>query len=97
MYLTNWTNVADVEEGVKLATTAAENAAPREARKRIRLLEHEDEGSAPGAAYLFQAKSSACLSDSAVTCRVLKTARRFCCGAGHPVISEFVSACRRCQ
>jgi hypothetical protein len=33
--LTNWTRVADVEEGAKPGTTAAENADLREARKRI--------------------------------------------------------------
>jgi transposase len=36
--LTNWMKAADVEDGVRPGTTAAENADLREARKRIRLL-----------------------------------------------------------
>lgn len=39
--LTNWMKTADVEDGVKPGTAAAENAELREARKRIRLLEQE--------------------------------------------------------
>jgi transposase len=46
---------ADVEEGVKPGTTAAENSDLREARKRIRLLEQEDEVLRRAAAYLSQA------------------------------------------
>ena len=37
--LRNWMRDADVEDGLKPGTTAAESAELREARKRIRLLE----------------------------------------------------------
>jgi transposase len=53
--LTNWMKAAGVEEGVKPGTTAAENADLREARKRIRLLEQENEVLRRAAAYLSQA------------------------------------------
>jgi transposase len=53
--LTNWMKAADVEDGVKPGTTAAENADLREARKRIRLLEQENEVLRRAAAYLSQA------------------------------------------
>ena len=53
--LTNWMKTADVEDGVKPGTTAAENAELREARKRIRLLEQENEVLRRAAAYLSQA------------------------------------------
>ena len=53
--LTNWMKAADVEEGVKPGTTPAENADLREARKRIRLLEQENEVLRRAAAYLSQA------------------------------------------
>jgi transposase-like protein len=46
---------ADVEDGVKPGTTAAENADLQEARKRIRLLEQENEVLRRAAAYLSQA------------------------------------------
>ncbi|GAA3606525.1 transposase [Marihabitans asiaticum] len=52
--LTNWIKTADVEDGVKSGTTAAESAELREARKRIRLLEQEDEVLRRAAAYLSQ-------------------------------------------
>ena len=39
--LTNWLTAADVEDGIKPGTTAAENAELRAAKKRIRLLEQE--------------------------------------------------------
>ncbi len=41
--LTNWMKTADVEKGVKRGITSNENAELREARKRIRLLEQENE------------------------------------------------------
>jgi transposase-like protein len=41
--LRNWLRRADVEYGIKPGTTAAENAELREAKKRIRLLEQENE------------------------------------------------------
>ncbi len=53
--LTNWMKASDVEDGVKPGTTAAENADLREARKRIRLLEQENEVLRKAAAYLSQA------------------------------------------
>jgi transposase len=53
--LTNWMKAADVEDGIKPGTTAAENAELREARKRIRLLEQENEVLRRAAAYLSQA------------------------------------------
>ncbi len=53
--LTNWMKTADVEDGVKPGTTAAENSELREARKRIRLLEQENEVLRRAAAYLSQA------------------------------------------
>ena len=50
-----WLKAADVEEGTKPGTTAAEHAELREARKRIRLLEQENEVLRRAAAYLSQA------------------------------------------
>jgi transposase-like protein len=46
---------ADVEDGLKPGTTSAENAELREARKRIRLLEQDNEVLRRAAAYLSQA------------------------------------------
>lgn len=46
---------ADVEDGVKPRTTAADNAELREAKRRIRLLEQESEVLRRAAAYLSQA------------------------------------------
>lgn len=53
--LANWMKTADVEDGLKPGTTAADNAELREARKRIRLLEQENEVLRRAAAYLSQA------------------------------------------
>ncbi len=53
--LTNWMKTADVEDGVKPGTTGAENAENRELKKRIRLLEQENEVLRRAAAYLSQA------------------------------------------
>ena len=53
--LTNWMKAADVEDGVKPGTAAMENADLREARRRIRLLEQENEVLRRAAAYLSQA------------------------------------------
>lgn len=53
--LTNWMKTADVEDGIKPGTTSAENAELREAGKRIRLLEQENEVLRRAAAYLSQA------------------------------------------
>jgi len=41
--LTNWLGAADREEGIKPGATLAELAELREAKKRIRLLEQENE------------------------------------------------------
>ena len=46
---------ADVEDGIKPGVTGAEHAEIREARKRIRLLEQENEVLRRAAAYLSQA------------------------------------------
>ena len=53
--LTGWLKAADVEDGLKPGTTAAENAENRELRKRVRLLEQENEVLRRAAAYLSQA------------------------------------------
>lgn len=53
--LRNWLRRADVEDGLKPGSTAAENAELREAKKRIRLLEQENEVLRRAAAYLSQA------------------------------------------
>lgn len=53
--LRNWLRRADVEDGVRPGTTAAENAELREARRKIRLLEQENEVLRRAAAYLSQA------------------------------------------
>jgi transposase-like protein len=54
--LRNWLKAADVEDGARPGTTAAENAELREARRRIRLLEQENEVLRRAAAYLSQAQ-----------------------------------------
>ena len=53
--LRNWLAKADVEDGVKPGVTSAENTELREARKKIRLLEQENEVLRRAAAYLSQA------------------------------------------
>ena len=53
--LRNWLTKADVEDGVKTGVTSAENTELREARKKIRLLEQENEVLRRAAAYLSQA------------------------------------------
>src|SRR4051794_8105405 len=50
--LTNWMKAADVEDGIKPRSTATENAELREARKRLRLPEQENEVLRRAAAYL---------------------------------------------
>ncbi|WP_460850419.1 IS3 family transposase, partial [Nocardioides ultimimeridianus] len=85
--LTNWMKAADVEDGVKPGTTAAENAENRELRKRLRLLEQENEVLRRAAAYLSQANLPKMMYPLVrelavdgipvtVTCRVLKIARQ---------------------
>jgi transposase-like protein len=53
--LTNWLSRADRDEGIKPGSTTAELAELREAKKRIRLLEQENEVLRRAAAYLSQA------------------------------------------
>lgn len=53
--LRNWLAKADIEDGHKPGVTSAENAELREARRKIRLLEQENEVLRRAAAYLSQA------------------------------------------
>jgi transposase len=55
MTLSKWLRVADVEDGVRPGVTGDELAELREARKRIRTLEQENEVLRRAAAYLSQA------------------------------------------
>jgi len=50
----NWVSKAEVEDGVKPGVTSAENAENRDLRKRVRLLEQENEVLRRAAAYLSQ-------------------------------------------
>ena len=50
--VSNWVRKADIEEGKRPGTTAAEAAELREARKRIRILEQENEILRRAAIYL---------------------------------------------
>ena len=53
--LTNWLSAADREDGIRPGPTAGELAELREAKRRIRLLEQENEVLRRAAAYLSQA------------------------------------------
>lgn len=53
--LTNWMSKADVEDGNKPGLTDADRAENRELKKRLRLLEQENEVLHRAAAYLSQA------------------------------------------
>ncbi len=53
--LRNWIRQADVDDGHKPGTTAAQNSELRELRRRNRLLEQENEVLRRAAAYLSQA------------------------------------------
>jgi transposase-like protein len=53
--LTNWMKAADVEDGVKPGVTSEQSAELRAAKRRIRLLEQENEVLRRAAAYLGQA------------------------------------------
>ena len=53
--LTNWLTAADREDGVTAGPTVAEQAELRDAKRRIRLLEQENEVLRRAAAYLSQA------------------------------------------
>lgn len=50
----NWVSKAEVEDGVKPGVTSAELAENRELKKRVRLLEQENEVLRRAAAYLSQ-------------------------------------------
>ncbi|MFJ2371183.1 IS3 family transposase [Microbacterium sp. NPDC087665] len=80
--LQRWLKIADVEDGIKPGVTQADEAELREARKRIRLLEQENEILRRAAAYLSQGVTpqmmfplvhelAADRIPIAVTCRVL--------------------------
>lgn len=53
--LNGWLKRADVEDGIKPGVTEAEQVENRELRKRLRLLEQENEVLRRAAAYLSQA------------------------------------------
>ncbi|WP_202927344.1 transposase [Gordonia desulfuricans] len=55
MTLNKWIRKADVEAGIKPGTTSAESRELREAKRRVRLLEQENEVLRRAAAYLSQA------------------------------------------
>ncbi|MFD7973953.1 IS3 family transposase [Streptomyces clavifer] len=89
--LSKWLRRADTDEGARPATASEESAELREARKRIRLLEQENEVLRRAAAYLSQANMPKMMYPLvrelaasaaphrvpvAVTCRVLKLARQ---------------------
>ncbi|WP_107486730.1 IS3 family transposase [Streptomyces sp. MUSC 14] len=87
MTLWKWMRRADIDDGVKPGTTSQENAELREARRRIKLLEQENEVLRRAAAYLSQAhlpkriyplvrELAAGGVPVTVTCRVLKLARQ---------------------
>ncbi|UJP10695.1 IS3 family transposase [Microbacterium sp. KUDC0406] len=85
--LQNWLRQADVEDGAKPGATRAEADEARELRKRVRLLEQENEVLRRAAAYFAQAhlpkmtyplvtELAADGIPVAVTCRVLKLSRQ---------------------
>ncbi|MDQ1058163.1 transposase-like protein [Arthrobacter globiformis] len=80
--LHNWLNKADIEDGVSSGVTEKEAAELREAKKRIRLLEQENEilrraaaffarGAAPKMSFPLVLNLAAAGIPVAVTCRVL--------------------------
>src|SRR5690606_2725829 len=56
MTLSKWMRQSDVDDGNKPGTTRSESAELRDARRRIRLLEQENEVLRRAAAYLSQAQ-----------------------------------------
>ncbi|MEV7033711.1 IS3 family transposase [Streptomyces sp. NPDC093272] len=87
MTLWKWMRRADIDDGSKPGVTTQESAELREARRRIKLLEQENEVLRRSAAYLSQAhlpkriyplvkELAADGMPVAVTCRVLKLARQ---------------------
>ena len=55
MTLSGWIKKADIEDGIRPGVTSVESAELREAKKRIRLLEQENEVLRRAAAYLGKA------------------------------------------
>jgi transposase-like protein len=55
MTLTKWMRQADIDEGVQTGRSTGESGELREARRRIKLLEQENEVLRRAAAYLSQA------------------------------------------
>jgi transposase len=55
MTLSEWMRKADIEDGVKPGVTESEQSENRELRKRLRLVEQENEVLRRAAAYLSQA------------------------------------------
>ncbi|MFQ6332178.1 IS3 family transposase [Nocardia sp. CWNU-33] len=87
MTLSKWMRQSDVDEGTKPGTSTSESAELRAARRRIKLLEQENEVLKRAAAYLSQANLPKMMyplvrelaADGipvAVTCRVLQMARQ---------------------
>ncbi|MEU5302836.1 IS3 family transposase [Streptomyces noursei] len=87
MTLWKWMRRADIDDGTKPGVTSQESTELREARRRIKLLEQENEVLRRAAAYLSQAhlpkriyplvkELAANGTPVAVTCRVLKLARQ---------------------
>ncbi|WP_371657239.1 MULTISPECIES: IS3 family transposase [unclassified Streptomyces] len=87
MTLWKWMRRADIDDGTKPGTTSQDNAELREARRRIKLLEQENEVLRRAAAYLSQAhlpkRIYPLVKELAtggipvtVTCRVLRLARQ---------------------
>ncbi|MFI5810809.1 IS3 family transposase [Streptomyces sp. NPDC051643] len=87
MTLWKWMRRADIDDGTKPGVTSQDSAELREARRRIKLLEQENEVLRRAAAYLSQAhlpkriyplvkELAANGTPVAVTCRVLKLARQ---------------------
>lgn len=58
MTLWKWMRRADIDDGTKPGTTSQDNAELREARRRIKLLEQENEVLRRAAAYLSQARET---------------------------------------
>jgi transposase len=56
MTLTKWMRQAEIDDGNRAGTTRSESAELRDARRRIRLLEQENEVLRRAAAYLSQAQ-----------------------------------------
>ncbi|MBZ3900571.1 IS3 family transposase [Streptomyces griseiscabiei] len=87
MTLWKWMRRADIDDGTKPGVTSQESGELREARRRIKLLEQENEVLRRAAAYLSQAHLPKRIyplvkelagdgTPVAVTCRVLKLARQ---------------------